>query len=365
MNNRWLWLSKSFSSQPEKAIKLFKHFGDIDNIWNANAQDYLQVQGISLQDTKKLLQNKSESVIKEVERILMKKQISWIAIDEETYPLALKHIYDPPCVLFYRGILPVSDRLSLGIVGTRRASNYAREATLRIGRELAEAGVQIISGMARGVDTFAHEGALSATSDERGKTFAVLGCGLDLCYPAENHRLMKQLMEHGGVISEYLPGTPPMKHTFPLRNRIISGLSQGIIISEAARKSGSLITSDYALEHGRDIFVIPGRIYDPACEGSNQLLKQGAKAILQAADILEEYQINEQRQLDFFALQDPLGENEKKIYEYMSFDPISLDTLVTVSGQPLRELLCILFALESKGLIKQIYGRGYYRTLMT
>ncbi len=213
-----------------------------------------------------------------------KKGIGVVCAADADFPDRLRRIFDPPQVLYYRGRLP-QDELLIGIVGARRASAYGRNAAKALAAGVVAGGAGVVSGAARGIDSAAHEGALEAG----GYTVAVLGCGVDVVYPPENGKLLARIAEQGAIVSEYWPGGEPLPHHFPVRNRIISGLSHGVTVVEAAEKSGSLITADWALEQGRDVFAVPGSIFSATSAGANRLLKQGAKPVTTAADILEEY----------------------------------------------------------------------------
>lgn len=286
----------------------------------------------------------------------MENSIYLVEKEDERYPEKLKHIASPPKKLYVRGGLPRKDALTIAVVGARNCTPYGREMAKYFARELAYAGVQIVSGMARGVDSYAHWGALEA----EGETFAVLGCGVDICYPRENNKLYEKLMLRGGVLSEYEPGVPPLPGHFPQRNRIISGLCDGILVIEAREKSGSLITVGQGLEEGRDIFALPGRCSDPLSRGCNRIIRQGAVLVEAPEQILEEYS---------FFKGDTLRKNKKKhisletkekiVYSRLSLEPKHLNTLVEETGWSVSEVMKVLLDLELSGRIRDA-GGGYY-----
>lgn len=211
-------------------------------------------------------------------------KIKTLTLQDKNYPANLRHIYQPPSIIYFRGEVLLEDNIAVAVVGSRRATDYGLGNAERLGFELASRGVTVISGLARGIDTAAHKGALRAG----GRTIAVLGSGLDVMYPSENKRLADEITRYGAVISEFEPDAPPARHNFPKRNRIISGLSLGVVIVEAAKRSGSLITADFALEQGREVFALPGKVGSFTSEGTHNLIKQGAKLIESIEDIVEE-----------------------------------------------------------------------------
>jgi DNA processing protein len=275
-----------------------------------------------------------------------------ISIRDERYPALLKEIPDPPLVLYKRGSLPFSWS-SLSVVGARKATFEGMLLAERIGETLSSVGVCVVSGLARGIDAHAHKGAMR----QKGRTIGVLGCGLDICYPMENKRLFDQMTSDGAIISEYGLGEPPVRHHFPERNRIIAGLSKGVLVVEASSKSGSLITARLALEYGREVMAIPGRIFDDAYKGANNLIKQGARLVEDITDILAasfpEVRFEEQKtHVD-------LDVDEDYIYRLIGTDRIHVDELIEKSRIATRKVMATLTGLEMKNLIQAIPG-GYY-----
>jgi len=269
------------------------------------------------------------------------------------YPELLTQIHDPPPLLYVRGGLPGPQ--SLAVVGARRASDAARSWTERLCAELAGAGVAIVSGLARGIDTAAHRGALRAG----GATFAVLGCGIDVLYPPENKVLAQEMERAGGVLSEYPPGAPPLPGHFPGRNRIISGLCRGTLVVEAAPESGSLITADFALEQGREVFAVPGPVYHPNGAGPNRLLKEGAQPVTEAADLLSFFGASATSARA--AVSPPEDERQRRVWESLGAEPLASEEIAQRCGLTPQELSDILLHLELSGGVLQYPGMRFAR----
>ncbi len=290
--------------------------------------------------------------------------VSIVTSDSPFYPPLLLNIYDFPPVLYVKGTLTQSD-LPLAVVGSRMASTYGRYTTERLCRELALSGVTIVSGMARGIDSAAHTGALAG----KGRTIAVLGSGLDVVYPPENKGLFERIAESGAVITEFPFATQPLAANFPARNRIISGISLGVVVVEAGEKSGSLITARVALEQGREVFAVPGSIDSPGTKGTHRLIREGAKLVEGTQDILEEIlpQVDLHREPDNPTAEDtsengviPFGEleaAEQVILKALGVKPIHIDTLAVDTGYQIKNLLGILMSLELKGHVTQLPGK--------
>ncbi|MDE7326934.1 MAG: DNA-processing protein DprA, partial [Lachnospiraceae bacterium] len=273
------------------------------------------------------------------------------------YPGRLKELAGSPDFLFYRGALPAEDKPTIAVIGARECSAYGRGMANRLAEELSGAGIQVISGMARGVDGYAQRAALRF-----GKSFGVLGCGVDLCYPMENFSLYEELIQKGGILSEYAPSSPSLAWHFPMRNRIISGLSDGILVVEARKKSGTLITVECALEQGKDVFAVPGRVDDVLSEGCNELIRQGACMATGSADILEGLlghypgsQNLKNMEKNNFLLEDA----EKIVYAYLRLEPKHIEEILLSVDFTLPELMKILFSLEAKGIIYSPAGNYY------
>lgn len=287
---------------------------------------------------------------------LSEKEIRFITVASLKYPKRLLQIETAPYALYVRGELPEESKKTVAIVGARECSPYGTYMAKEFAKVLSAAGVQIISGMARGVDSAAQHAALEA----KGKTFAVLGCGVDICYPKEEVGLYNRLQQEGGILSEYAPRTPPLAQHFPARNRIISGLSDTVLVIEAKERSGSLITADMALEQGKDVYALPGPVNSRLSEGCNRLIKQGAGILLSPEELLFDMQL--------FASNFQEKEEEQKIllesaenivYSCLDFTPCNTEMLIHVTKLPISELLDVLMSLELKGFVKEI-SKSYY-----
>ena len=316
-----------------------------------------------------------ESLKKELE-LAQKLKIQVMTLQDEDYPRSLKEIYDPPLCLYVKGALLPSDTVSLAIVGSRRASYYGLSCARNFAYSLAGAGITIVSGLARGIDTQAHQGVLKA----KGRTIAVLGSGLNRVYPAENKDLADKIAERGAVVSEFPLNAEPLARNFPRRNRIISGLSLGTIVVEAAKNSGALITADFALEQGKDVFAIPGSVTSATSFGTNQLIKQGAKLVDSIEDIIEElkpklenllrskpiYPMSEfkaRETIDVKHSRDKvLSEEENKVRNLLDGEKARYaDEIIENSGLPGAKVMSILLKLEVNNLIKQLPGKMFIR----
>lgn len=346
---------------PRRLATLTAAFGTPQKVWHASEAKIKAIPGIPQKVVEDLMHKRDTLVPEQVIANLQQAGIKFIFSDEDVYPLLLKEIFDPPRVLYIKGDPALLKLPMVAIIGARRASPYGLAVAEKFGRELAEAGVCIVSGMARGIDTAAHKGALSIN----GPTVAVLGCGVDVVYPAENRRLMGEIAERGLVISEFPPGTRPAAGNFPVRNRIISGLSLGVVIIEAAEKSGSLITADCALEQGRDVFAVPGQITNPLNKGTHGLIKQGAKLADDISDILHD--LGTYRNSLGHSISQNLNKNnltveEQTIYNVISDEPVSSEALIEQTGLDPAHVLSMLLVIELKGLIRQLPGSRYIRS---
>ena len=289
---------------------------------------------------------------------LKEKGISYLSKEDELYPSKLRNVFDAPYSLFYKGRLPREGEKILAIVGARECSNGGREIARYFAAAVAKEGISVISGLARGIDAHAHEGCLSTG----GVTYGILGSGIDICYPRENIGLYMEMQKIGGIISEYGPGVQPYAGNFPMRNRIISALSDRILIVEAKNKSGSLITIDLGLEQGKDIYAIPGRITDQLSGGCNNLIKMGAKLVTQPQDILEDYILEYKQSLpNLKKINNLLELNEKIVYASLCLEPKHVNDIASETGFTIDILMEQLLQLELKGYIKQT-GKNYYIT---
>jgi len=284
---------------------------------------------------------------------------------DPAYPTRLKMIADPPPLLYITGTLTEQDELAVAIVGARRATAAGRAMTEELSHDLARAGMTVVSGLARGVDAAAHRGALAA----QGRTIAVLGCGIDRTYPPEHERLRRQIEERGAILSEVPMGAPPHSHHFPRRNRIISGLSLGVIVTEAAIGSGSLITARLAAEQGREVFAVPGFVKEDTSRGTNALLKEGAALIERAQDVIDAVlpqlepvlRMSLQPSREKNAGGDQLGKEGQRVYDALSYDPLTVDDVIVTTGLSVSTVMASLLSLELRQRVRQLPGQRYLR----
>lgn len=345
----WLGFSLIPTIGPKRITNLRRHFGSLDAAWRASERQLRQA-GLEPQPLQNLIGLRSsidpDAEVARVQRV----GAEFITLEDPAYPRMLREVPDAPAVLYVRGTLTPADERALSIVGTRKATNYGRDAAHHLARELAHTGVTVISGLALGIDTAAHQGALEGG----GRTIAVLGCGIDRIYPRENHQLAREIVANGALISEFPIGTAPEARNFPRRNRVISGLALGILVVEAPQNSGALITAAMAAEQGRDVFALPGNIFNPNSHGPNALIQDGAKLVMHVGDILTELDIshnNIQTQHITQHIQ-PDNEIEAALLQHLGADPIHIDDLARLSGLPIATITSTLTILELKGLAR-------------
>ena len=377
----WLWLTLKRDFGPGTITSLLEVFETPEAIYNATKEDLEEKNIFSKVIIKRVL-NKSMKYVEKVKEDCKRFGIRILAFDSPYFPEKLKHIPDPPYVLYVRSKskINLNDKLLIGMVGNREMTEYGRCIAGDIAQGLSEAGVVVVSGMARGIDGASHAAALTSG----GTTVAVLGCGADICYPPEHKDLMNAIIEDGMVISEYPPKTPPKPENFPIRNRIISGLCDGTVVVEAPEKSGSLITADFALKQGRDVFVVPGDITREHSKGTNNLIKEGSILVTSALDILKEYELlyintlkqsinkkdmeykeykEEETKESFNLPQDNiyegLSQKEMVIIKNLSVKPVALELLSQKTGLAPDELSSMLMMLEINGFIKTLPGKNF------
>lgn len=280
----WIWLSRIEGLGPIKIKQLLELYRTPEKIWKLNKDELMKVKGIGEKIADQILNLEYRKNLEQYIEYMKKYNIGIVTILDSDYPKMLKHIYDAPVVLYYKGNKELlNNENTIAMIGSRQCTDYGKKVSVRLAYELVKKGICIVSGMAKGIDSYSHIGCIKAG----GKTIAVLGSGVDYIYPKENVRLYNAILQTGGlIISEYVIGTKPNKLNFPARNRIISGLSKGVVVIEAKKKSGTLNTVDFALEQGKDVFVVPGNITSLNSEGTNELIKQGAKCITSVEDIL-------------------------------------------------------------------------------
>ena len=353
----WLLLSRLSFSQIKKVKELLSRINSAADIFFTPLEKLSDIPKIDRESIVEIREKFSDSPDLEAEyKLIGKLGVNLIPFTSSFYPENLANIYDPPLVLYVRGKLKKEDERAVAIVGTRRATSYGKVAARKLARELAQAGITVVSGMARGIDTAAHEGALEAG----GRTVAVLGCGVDIVYPPENSSLMQEIIRRGAVISEFPLGTRPLAYNFPRRNRIISGLSKGVVVVEAPLKSGAIITADYALEEGREVFAVPGPITSPYAKGTNRLIKEGAKIVEDISDILEELNLTRLKGVKS-RIDLQLSFKEKTVLENLSYEPLHIDELVHRTKLPVWQVGDILTRLQLKGMVRELPGKLFIR----
>lgn len=353
-----VWLSSIAGIGAKRMMDLCQAYGSAQNVFeNATHASLLQVHSVGEQISAAVLRARDQAHVEDANRLLEELDIIAYLFDEPGYPQALCHIPQPPPILFATGARAPQLPKMLAMVGTRRPTRYGRKMAHDLARELAQNGVTIVSGMARGIDACAHQGAI----DAGGCTVAVLGCGVDVVYPKEHQVLYEHIRESGVIVSEYFPTTAPLAGNFPARNRIISGMSEATLVIESRERGGSLITANFAVEEGKEVFVLPGNVDSPASMGTNRLLRDGATPAIEVQDILDAmrwetvYTVKRQA-----AEQRPvLDATEQVVYNLLEQGDLHFDQLAVQSKQRAYELATCLTLMEIRGIIKQLPGRIY------
>lgn len=358
-NHYMMWLFRSLGMNLRKTYILLEHFGSAMEIWNANEKMLLQVNGITSQTVHALNEGKDEVAqwIKELDYLGLR----YISINDSCYPRLLREIPDPPVGLYIKGELPDNDCVMVSVIGARRCTDYGRNMAFKLSKDLAKEGIVIVSGMARGIDSMGHKGTLEVN----GRTVAVLGFGHKKCYPPENKSLMEEIGKTGCLISEYPPDTEATRYNFPQRNRIIAGISQGLIVVEAGKKSGTLITVDFALDDGRTVMTLPANITSKASEGTNELIKQGCPIITCAEDVLFELGVEEKKKHmeKVEKLDIDLSDEEKKVFGLIGSEAVTLEYITKMLKMPVQDIQYILTMLELGAVIQKLPGDKYIRCL--
>ncbi|MEO8612564.1 MAG: DNA-processing protein DprA [Chloroflexota bacterium] len=352
----WLGFSLVPEIGPKRLANLLNWFDDLSSAWGASEGQLLQ-SGLEKLPTQNLLhirkQINLDGELAKVERVGAR----LITLASDEYPAMLKKLPDAPTILYIRGTLRSDDNHALSIVGTRKATTYGRDAAYHLAKQLAGQGVTVISGMAHGIDSAAHKGALEGG----GRTLAVMGCGVDVIYPSDHQKLAEQIMSCGALISEFPIGMHPEARNFPRRNRIISGLALGVLVVEAPEKSGAMITATTAADQGREVFATPGNIFNPMSVGTNRLIQDGAKLVIDVRDILNELKIvhtavQTQAVTERIA---PANNTEVELLRYLGADPLHIDELVRLCGLPVSTVSSTLTILELKGLARTVGHMQY------
>ncbi len=345
---------------PRRLERLMQYFDDIGDAWLAS--DFqLEQAGLNLRLRQRLVAMRRElDLEREIERIRAS-GAEFLTLLDDSYPEALRNIADPPLTLYLRGQLLPDDRHALGMVGTRKATGYGRDVAERLAQDLARQGITVTSGLAYGIDAAAHRGALKAG----GRTLAVLGSGVDVIYPANHRRLAQEISHNGALISEYPPGTLPEGRNFPRRNRLISGLSLGILVVQAPLTSGAIITANIAGEQGKDVFAVPGNILEPASAGCHRLIQDGAKLVTGVGDILDELNVTWTRVETATVASKvvPANASEASLLASLGAEPTHVDDLARRCQMPVATVSSTLTILELRGLARKVGPMQYSRTM--
>ena len=350
----WIGFNHVKGIGPAKVRRLLDHFGDLEAAWSA-APEELRASGLDRRSLDNLLAVRAGVDLDLILRRIEQMGLQVLTWDSPDYPRNLLSIAQPPPVLYVKGALTPADEWAVAVVGTRHASAYGREVARELAARLAASGVTVVSGLARGIDGVAHQAAL----DAGGRTIAVLGSGLDELYPPEHRQLAEAIVHSGALVSDYPPGTKPESVNFPPRNRIISGLSKGAVIVEAGETSGAVITAEFAAEQGRDVFAVPGSILQRSFRGTNKLIQDGAKLVLDAADILEELNLALVTEHTQARAALPADETEQRLLACLSAEPVHVDELRAQMGLPISQITSTLALMELKGLVRQVAGMNY------
>lgn len=334
---------------------LLDYFGSLEAAWGA-PQNSLRAAGIPPKSLEKLLQIRQRYSLEQIWENTQRRGVQILTWEDETYPRRLLQIDQPPPVLYVRGELKAEDEWAVAVVGTRKVTSYGHQVAEELSAYLAHNGLTVVSGLARGVDRFAHEAALKA----KGRTIGVLGSGVDRIYPPEHAHLVEQMTSHGAVISDYPLGTPPDSTNFPPRNRIISGLTLATVVIEAAEGSGALITSTFAAEQGREVFAVPGSIYAPQSKGTNRLISQGAHPLVKFDDILDILNLEKvHEQKAARSLLKPENDLEGRLLGVLGDEPQHMDEICAQSGLPIDLVSATLTLMELKGMVRQVGGMNF------
>ncbi len=360
MEKKWkyqYWMKNIPGIGNKKLKKLVEYCGSAQEVYGLTKRQLQKVEGIRACDAEAIAESRNHFDLEKNVQILRETGISMITIEEEEFPERLKNISDCPYAVFYKGRLPKEDEKTAAIVGARMCSSYGRAVSLALGEKLAACSVSIVSGMAYGIDSFGHWGAIRG----RGNTYAVLGCGADICYPAGGKELYDKILQSGGILSEYPPHTNPAPAQFPARNRLISALSDVIIVVEAKNKSGSLITADFALEQGKDVYAVPGRLDDAQSAGCNELIRQGSGIITSFEGLLTDLGLEPDKSgAKDKILKKSLEKEEALVYSCFGLQPRNMEELLKETKIPAARLADLLVKLQIKGLVEE-YFKNHYR----
>lgn len=367
---KFIWFLSKINKLGNTRIKsILNYFRDEYDFFNCHPNEFKKIEGVDVNIANEIVNaiKYKEEYYREFELILEsaeRNKVNIISLKSDEYPVNLKYVFDAPVLLYFKGSLHKSDKFSLSIVGTRTPTEYGKYTCEKFTENLSKLGIPLISGFARGIDSVVHKVCIKNCN----MTYAVLGCGVDIIYPFENRKLYSEIISNGAVISEFPIGTKPDKVNFPRRNRIISGISLGSIVIESGIKGGSLLTAEFALDQGKEVFAVPGYINSRQSEGTNEIIKKGqAKLITDVNDILQELEFKlkpvlyKESYIKEEKMMSNLNSIEKKIYEVMEYEPKHIDDINIETGLPVSDCLVNLLSLEFKGLVRQVPGKNFLR----
>jgi DNA processing protein len=350
----WVGFNKIRGIGSVRTRKLLAFFGDLSVAWSADEKKLLEA-GLNTKLIKSFRQARESINIEDEYTRILEKGIKVVTINEENYPLRLKSIEQPPPVLYIKGTFDESDNFSVAIVGTRHLTAYGRQVTQELSNFLAKNRITVVSGLARGIDSIAHEAALNSG----GRTLAVLGCGVDIVYPPEHRALSQKIQNSGALISDYYPGTQPEGINFPPRNRIISGLSLASVIIEAGEKSGALITAEFAAIQGREVFAVPGTIYSPRSAGTNRLIRDGAFPLIDFNELLAALDLTQVEEYRYAKKVIQKSEIEELLSNVIKEEPLHIDEIKNATGLSMEKVSAALVMMELKGIVRKVGNLTY------
>lgn len=356
MNKYQYWLANIKGIGHRKASIIVEAGLTAKTLYMESLEQIKEIDGLTTNDANRIDRSRYSWQLDVEYQKLKEEKINFVTIEEEYYPRRIREITDCPYILYYKGKLPPNRKRTVAIVGSRMCTPYGKHMARELGKICGENHIHVVSGLARGVDTLAQVGAL----EHGGDTYGIFGSGVNVCYPPENRKLMAAIIEHGGIISEHGPGVSPKGPFFAARNRLISGFSDAVIVVEAKRKSGTLITVDCALEQGKEVYAVPGRVTDPVSEGTNELIRQGATPIVNVQSFKEDFELFHQgEKIRTILPLDLLTQEQQMVYRKLDFDPKSIDQIMSECNLPLRVVIRVLMELEEREIVQEYY-KNYF-----
>ncbi len=350
----WVGFNKIRGIGYVRTKKLLDFFGDLSNAWIASESNLLEA-GLNPKIARSFIEARKSINLEEDFTCILEKGIRVVIIIDDNYPQKLKSIEQPPPVLYLKGSFEEVDNTAVAIVGTRHLTAYGKQVTQELGSFLARSSITVVSGLARGIDSIAHDAALTSG----GRTLAVLGCGVDIVYPPEHRALSERIQEHGALISDYYPGTQPEGINFPPRNRIISGLSAATVIIEAGEKSGALITAEFAANQGREVFAVPGQIYSPRSKGTNRLIRDGALPLTDFNELLAALDLTQVEEYRYAKKVLQKDQVEELLSDVIREEPLHIDEIKNATGLSMEKVSAALVMMELKGMVRKVGNLTY------